>query len=246
MKAPLNVKIESYDNRLIISYRWFALEYLWNIVVGGGYIYALIKFRDSWRDLFLKGGILMVCLGCAFLTFGIFMAYKILVTLFNKTSIILEPTHISVKHSPFSLAPVQSLSTTGIEKILIDDDYVTQAKAAVNVECCLYIVYQSGESRQMNLSIPSLEMANYIRYKLNRYLQLPERSLSPQEIERYKNAYLIELGKSFLSYGIFFSFLLYEFDYPYWYLIGIAPYYLYKLSKFFKLNSKNIPRDIQE
>lgn len=182
---PQGFELSTRDGHLRITRRWFNLPELvlipfavaWNAFLVGWYATALGNDMPGGMN------IIMLVFPVVHVAVGVGVAYRAVANLVNRTTLLVTPAALAVRHLPLPWWPAPSVPVGEVEQLYCTRN-VRHGKNGTSVTFELRAVTREHASLLLIGGLPDLDHALWMEQEIERHLDLRDRPVAGEVRER--------------------------------------------------------------
>jgi len=168
---PEGINLSEGPAELRITRRWFH----WTVIPLLGFCVIWNGFMLVWHGIALAAGIwFMSCFGLIHTAVGIGLAYFVIASLLNRTTVVARPGVLSVSHRPVPWPGNVTLNTDEVEQLYFTEK-IRHGKNTVHTRYTVEAVLRSGRKKSLLKGMNNADQALYVEQELERYLKIEDR-----------------------------------------------------------------------
>lgn len=171
--SPASISMKVKGDQLILRRRWFHPIYIFGLVpvfIWNGFFYILVKAAWPDADMTISGFLLFLLMLSPFLAFGIAFAYGIFAKLLNTTTIVVDPSQLSIKHTPLPWKRPAPIDSSRISQI-----YCAVKREGKSSTCTVNAIVEGEHIKLLSDMNGLMNEARYIEHEIEVHLGIKNR-----------------------------------------------------------------------
>lgn len=173
VELPRGFKLDTSDNRLRISWRWWSPAHL--------FIMVFAAFWDTFMVIWYSIAIVgqqwqMAAVGTIHGAVGVGLAYYAITGLVNRTRVTLSANQVAVEHGPLPWPGSRALDRAEVEQLYVSRQE-TQNKGQVNVSFSLQVLLRGGQEVAIVSGLESADQARFLESRIEAALGIEDRAM---------------------------------------------------------------------